>query len=105
MLHSLKLGPFRQGLPKTDGGKNLVRSREEGSAIEVEVWELPAAAFGGFVDGIPAPLGIGTVELEDGAQLRGFVCEHYATQGAREITGLGGWRAYLAQRAAPAKVG
>jgi allophanate hydrolase len=78
---------------------------EPGAAIEVEVWELPAAAFGGFVDGIPAPLGIGTVELDDGAQLRGFVCEHYATQGAREITRLGGWRAYLAQRTAPARVG
>jgi len=78
---------------------------ESGAPIEVEIWELPAAAFGGFVDGIPAPLGIGTVELEDGAQLRGFVCEQYATQGAREITRLGGWRAYLAQRAEPAKTG
>jgi len=78
---------------------------EPGAAIEVEVWELPAAAFGGFVDGIPAPLGIGTVELEDGAQVRGFVCEQYATQGAREITRLGGWRAYLAQRAEVAKAG
>ncbi|HUJ87686.1 MAG TPA: allophanate hydrolase [Burkholderiales bacterium] len=82
----------------------LVRS-EPGAAIEVEVWELPATAFGGFVDGIPAPLGIGTVELEDGAQLRGFVCEHYATREAREITRLGGWRAYLAQRAELAKAG
>ncbi|MGA7984706.1 MAG: allophanate hydrolase [Burkholderiales bacterium] len=82
----------------------LVRS-EPGAAIEVEVWELPATAFGGFVDGIPAPLGIGTVELDGGAQLRGFVCEHYATQQAREITRLGGWRAYLAQRAELAKAG
>ncbi len=80
----------------------LVRG-EPGAAIEVEVWELPKAAFGGFVDGIPAPLGIGTVELDDGTQLRGFVCEHYATPQAREITRLGGWRAYLARRAELAK--
>jgi allophanate hydrolase len=78
---------------------------EPGAAIEVEVWELPATAFGGFVDGIPAPLGIGTVELEDGAQLRGFVCEHYATQGAREITQLGSWRSYLARRTELTKAG
>ncbi len=78
---------------------------EPGAAIEIEVWELPVAAFGGFVEGIPAPLGIGTVELNDGAQLRGFVCEHYATQDAREITHLGSWRAYLAQRAELAKAG
>jgi allophanate hydrolase len=52
----------------------LVRS-EPGHAIPVEVWEVPAAEFGSFVDGIPAPLGIGTVELEDGESVRGFVCE------------------------------
>jgi allophanate hydrolase len=71
---------------------------ETGAAIEVEVWELPAAQLGGFVDRIPAPLGIGTIELEDGEQARGFLCEPYATQGAREITALGGWRAYVAGR-------
>ncbi len=71
---------------------------ERGAAIEVEVWELPAARFGGFVDGIPAPLCIGTVELESGEQVHGFLCEHYATASAREITELGSWRAYLAQR-------
>jgi len=75
----------------------LVRA-EPGHAIPVEVWEVPAVAFGSFVDGIPAPLGIGTVELEDGETLRGFLCEHYATAGARDISGLGGWRAYLATR-------
>lgn len=75
----------------------LVRA-EPGHSIPVEVWEVPTAAFGSFVDGIPAPLGIGTLELEDGETLRGFVCEHYATAGAREISELGGWRAYLAAR-------
>ena len=75
---------------------------EAGAAIEVEVWELPAAALGGFVDAIPAPVGIGTVELEDGEQVRGFVGEQYATQGAREITRLGSGRAYARERAAQA---
>jgi len=76
---------------------------EAGAAIEVEVWDLPAERFGGFVDRIPAPLGIGTVELEDGEQARGFLCEQYATRGAREITALGSWRAYVAERAVTAK--
>jgi allophanate hydrolase len=78
---------------------------EAGAAIEVEVWELPAARAGGFVDRIPAPLGIGTVELEDGEQAHGFLCEHYATRGARDITALGSWRAYIAGRAVTAKAG
>ena len=78
---------------------------ESGAAIEVEVWELPAEQLGGFVDRIPAPLGIGTVELEDGEQARGFLCEQYATRGAREITALGSWRGYVAERAATANAG
>ncbi len=50
---------------------------EYGKAIEVEVWELPTSAFGGFVDGVPPPLAIGTVELADGESVKGFVCESY----------------------------
>ena len=66
-----------------------------GSAIAVEVWELPTATFGSFVAGIPAPLGIGSMELEDGEVVKGFLCEAYATRDARDITALGGWRRYL----------
>ena len=54
--------------------------------------------FGSFVAGIPAPLGIGTVELEDGERVKSFLCEAYATKGARDITDLGGWRKYLARQ-------
>ncbi|HEX5611748.1 MAG TPA: allophanate hydrolase, partial [Burkholderiales bacterium] len=67
----------------------------EGAAIEVEVWELAPEGFGTFVDGIPAPLGIGTVELEGGDEVKGFLCEAYATRGAQDVSHLGGWRAYL----------
>jgi allophanate hydrolase len=62
----------------------------------MEVWSLPAREFGSFVAGIPAPLGIGTVRLEDGSAVQGFVCEAVAADGAEDITHLGGWRAYLA---------
>ena len=76
----------------------LQRIEEGGAAIEVEVWELSPAAFGDFVARIPAPLGIGTLKLEDGELVKGFLCEPYALQGALDITHFGGWRAYL-QRA------
>ncbi len=72
----------------------MVRA-DEGAAIEVEVWDVPPAAFGSFVDGIPAPLGIGTVTLEDGLQVKGFLCETHATRGARDITSLGSWRQFI----------
>jgi len=88
-----KLLALPGGPPRRPG---MVRVAEGGGAIALEVWELPATQFGSFVAGIPAPLGIGMVLLEDGSTVQGFVCEHHALQGAEDITALGGWRAYLA---------
>jgi allophanate hydrolase len=79
----------------------LVRSDEAGQAIEVEVWAVPTEALGSFIDGIPAPLGIGTVELEDGELVRGFLCEAYAVAGAKEISRLGSWRSYVTAKKSP----
>ncbi len=76
----------------------LIQVAEGGAAIACEVWEMPLAQFGSFVAGIPAPLGIGKLELEDGSQVNGFICEGLAVAGARDITGFGGWRAWLAAR-------
>lgn len=75
----------------------LIRQREGGSAIAVEVWELAIAGYGRFVAQIPSPLGIGTLVLEDGETVQGFICESYAVADARDISHLGGWRAYLDQ--------
>jgi len=66
-----------------------------GPGIEVEVWALPADTVGSFVDGVPQPLSIGTLELEDGSLVKGFLVEPTGTEGALEITQLGGWRRYL----------
>ncbi len=73
----------------------LIRQPLGGAAIEVEVWALPMAEVGGFLAGIPAPLGLGTVELEDGTWEKGFICEGFAAEGAQDISDLGGWRAFL----------
>lgn len=75
----------------------MVRDAQHGAAIAVEVWELPSSEVGSFLAGIPAPLGLGKVELEDGRWLTGFICEDYGLQGAQEITDYGGWRAWLAR--------
>ncbi len=70
----------------------------QGKGIEVEVWALPAAAFGTFAARIPAPLGLGKVTLADGRAVSGFLCEAHALTGATEITATGGWRNYLATK-------
>ena len=79
--------PHRPGMVRVAPGS--------GGAIAMEIWELPAREFGSFVAGIPAPLGIGTVKLEDGGSVLGFVCEAMAAEGAEDITVLGSWRRYL----------
>jgi allophanate hydrolase len=69
-----------------------------GHAIDLELWAVPSDQFGAFIAGVPAPLAIGTVELDDGSSVKGFVCEAYAAAGARDISELGSWRAYLVAR-------
>jgi allophanate hydrolase len=76
----------------------LIRVAEGGSSIASEVWEMPAAQFGSFVTGVPQPLGIGKLKLEDGTSVNGFICEDIGIAGARDITEFGGWRAWLAHR-------
>jgi allophanate hydrolase len=87
-------------LPNTTPPKpGLVRQAEGGHAIEVEVWDVPQASIGSFLAMIPAPLGLGSLELADGRWVHGFSCEAHAVApgtGAVDISHFGGWRAYLA---------
>ena len=83
-------------LPNTTPPKpGLIRTEGEGAEIIVELWDLPVQHFGSFVALIPAPLGIGTLTLNDGREVKGFICEGIAVNGAKDITHLGGWRAYI----------
>jgi allophanate hydrolase len=67
----------------------------EGPGIEVEIWALPEDTVGSFVEGVPPPLCIGTLRLEDGSQVKGFLAEPFGIENATEITHFGGWRNYL----------
>jgi allophanate hydrolase len=91
-LHRLAGGP-----PARPG---LLRVGVGGHAIAVEVWRLPAEGFASFVAAIPAPLCVGTVRLADGTQAKGFLVEPAGLEGAEDISGFGGWRAYMASLAA-----
>ncbi len=73
----------------------LIRDEEMGQQQQVEVYRLAMAAFGHLVVGIPAPLGIGKLELEDGRWIPGFLAEPLIQRTSREITAFQGWRPYL----------
>lgn len=84
-------------LPNTTPPKpGLIRTEDEGAEIIVELWDVPLTDFGSFVALIPAPLGIGTLTLCDGREVKGFICEGAAVKGATDITSFGGWRSYMA---------
>jgi allophanate hydrolase len=79
----------------------LVRVREGGYAIEVEVWSLDTKSFGAFVGAIPRPLCVGSIELDDGTFAQGFLCESDVLADAIDISHHGGWRSYLRAKDAP----
>lgn len=82
----------------TPSKPGLTRVTEDGCAIEVEIWEMPQRNFGSFVEEIPAPLGIGSVQLSDGCYVKGFICEQWALNEAKDISFHGGWLVYLASQ-------
>lgn len=77
-----------------DDGRPALFRDQSGEAIEVEIWRLCKSEFGSFVSAIPAPLGIGKVELADGRWLPSFIAEPRAKNDALDITHFGGWRRY-----------
>lgn len=87
MLYALK-----GTTPKKPG---LVRVSTGGFKIEVEVYSMPTANVGSFLALIPSPLGLGTVELEDGSTVNSFICEPYVIGEATDVSACGGWRAYI----------
>lgn len=87
-----KLFKLPDFIPERPG---LIRVKQGGTSIALEVWQLPIENYGKLVAAVPAPLGFGTLTLIDGTQVQGFLCEAYATEGALDISALGGWRGYL----------
>jgi len=91
-LYALATTPPKPGMLRVAAGA--------GSSIAVEVWALSAAAFGKFVAAIPPPLSIGTVRLDDGRGVKGFIVQPADIDGARDISAFGGWRAFMAEKVA-----
>ena len=91
-LYALSTTPPKPGMLRVAAGT--------GASIELEVWALPALAFGKFVAAVPPPLSIGTVRLADGRSVKGFIVEPADVDGARDISAFNGWRAFMAEPAA-----
>jgi len=82
----------------TDRHPGMVRVREGGVAVAVEVWAVPPAGLAEVLLREPPGLSIGKVKLSDGEVVLGVLAEPILCEGQREITQHGGWRAYVAVR-------
>ena len=87
-------------LPGTPERPALVRLKEgeTGTAFACEVWAFPADRLGAFLNGLPSPLCLGKVRLEDGQDYTGFLAEAALASDAPDISEYGGWRKYMEER-------
>jgi allophanate hydrolase len=84
--------PQKPGLSRVD--------ESNGTSIAVELWDFPLIAVGDFLNLIPPPLGLGTIELQEGGWVKGFICEPWGLVGAEDISHHGGFRAWQQSRVA-----
>ena len=100
MLHLIR----EQSIHHTRRGAGMVKVRDDsGKSIYLEVFKLPIENVGRFVQLIPPPLGLGTVDLEDGKSVKGFICEGYVASEnsgyeVQDITHLQSWLEFVKQR-------
>ena len=66
-----------------------------GRTLNVEVWAVPLEGLAGLLEEEPSGLAIGKIRLDDGSDVLGVLGESVLVEGQREITGYGGWRAYV----------
>jgi gamma-glutamylcyclotransferase (GGCT)/AIG2-like uncharacterized protein YtfP len=76
----------------------MIGAASGGRAIAVEVWAVPPEGLATILLREPPGLCIGKVKLADGEEVLGVLGEPLLVAGQREITGHGGWRAYLAAK-------
>jgi len=82
--------PEKPGLVRVTG--------EPAAAIELEVWSLPEKNAGAFLAKVPPPLCIGSILLDNGDTVKGFLCEPCALKNATDISHHAGWLHYLAAK-------
>ncbi len=74
----------------------MIKVKEGGVAVALEVWNVPLAGLGIILSQEPPGLAIGKVVLQDGEEVLGVIGEPLTVVEKREITQYGGWRAYRA---------
>ena len=76
----------------------MVRFREGGQSISLEIWAVPPEGLVEILLKEPQGLSIGKVKLSDSNEVLGVIGEPLLCEGQLDITQYGGWRAYIASK-------
>ena len=77
-----------------DRHPGMIRVATGGTAVALEIWELPLDSFATLLLSEPAGLAIGKVTLHGGSQVLGVLVEPWLVENQKEITQHGSWRVY-----------
>lgn len=72
----------------------MQRDEREGTAISLEIWDVPPVGLARILEQEPPGLAVGRILLEDGGSVLGVLAEAYILAEQPEISAYGGWRAY-----------
>jgi hypothetical protein len=73
----------------------MIRVKEGGASIQLEIWKVPTAGLVSILLNEPAGLAIGKVLLEDKTLILGVIAEPILCEGQLEITEFKGWHNYI----------
>ena len=85
---------FRMLLVEGAVDRPAVVRADRGAELPGELWRLSPLAVSRLLTSIAPPLALGRIELADGEVVLGFTAS--VAEGHRDITDLGGWRAFRA---------
>lgn len=72
----------------------LVHQEAAGASITGELWAVPTGRVAEFLQHLARPMTVGKVQLNDGNEYLGFLCEPAAVQEATDISEHGSWTTY-----------
>ncbi|MGA0198470.1 MAG: allophanate hydrolase-related protein [Prochlorotrichaceae cyanobacterium] len=79
----------------------MIRVQTGGTAVALEVWEVPPAGLVQVLEQEPPGLCIGKVQISTGETVLGVLGEPIRCEGQQDITTFGGWRAYCQSKGLP----
>lgn len=93
-------------LPTNPVKPGLLRSGQDGASIGVELYSMSAESFGKLVASVPAPLSFGTIMLDNGSFVKGFLVEACSVMSdngtvlpsVSEITWFGSFSSFMGTR-------